>query len=292
MLILVTGAAGFIGKRLCGLLQERAHKVRALVRDAGKLPAGTEPALGDLRDPESLLKAVTGTQAVVHLAALKSDESDIYQVNVDGSRALVEACRSAGVTRLVNVSTQATRIGRRGDYGESKARADELIMTAGLRATTLIPSLVYGPDDPGVFGKLAGVVRSMPVVPVFGDGTTFYRPIHVDDFCSITESCLRLDATVGKTYDVGGPAQVSFDGMVDGMAAHWGLKRLKLHVPGWAALALAHGLRPFFYRPPLSVSNMLGALYSAEGGDYEAIVKATGIEPRSFAAGIKELLHG
>jgi len=107
---LVTGASGFIGWHVARLLSERGHKVRALVRPSSKLrELEVEPVTGDLRDPESLERAVAGCGLVFHVAAdyrlWVRDPNELYRSNVDGTRNLLEAARKHGVERLVYTST-------------------------------------------------------------------------------------------------------------------------------------------------------------------------------------------
>jgi dihydroflavonol-4-reductase len=107
---LVTGASGFIGWHVARLLSERGHRVRALVRPSSKLrELEVEPVTGDLRDPESLERAVAGCGLVFHVAAdyrlWARDPNELYRSNVDGTRNLLEAARKHGVERLVYTST-------------------------------------------------------------------------------------------------------------------------------------------------------------------------------------------
>ena len=243
-----------------------------------------------MTSPASLKAAVAGAAAVVHLAARKSDERDIVAVNVGGARNLVDACRAAGVRRVINVGSEAARLARRGDYGDTKAQSDEILNSSGLEVTTLLPSVVYGPRDPGVFGKLARVTASAPFVPVIGDGRARYRPVHVDDVCAVIAGCLRDGKTAGKTYCVGGPDTITLAGLIDLIGERQGKKPLKVHIPGWAALLIARVLALVVDSPPLSRSNVLGALQSAPDADYAAIFAELGIKPRPLAAGLTGVL--
>jgi nucleoside-diphosphate-sugar epimerase len=291
--ILVTGATGFIGRHLAPLLADQ-YSVRCLVRDVARakalLPSGAELVLGDMTDEASLFAAAKGVEAVVHLAALKSDERSIADVNVGGARRLVAACKASGVSRVINVGSQAARMARRGDYGDTKAQSDEVLNTSGLEVTTLLPSVVYGPKDPGVFGKLARVTSSAPIVPVIGDGKARYQPVHVDDVCAVIEGCLRESKTSGKTYSVGGAEAITLEGLIDLIGAKQGKKPLKVHIPGWAALLIARVLALVFDSPPLSRSNVLGAIQSVPDADYTGIFDELGLTPRPLAAGLKDSL--
>jgi dihydroflavonol-4-reductase len=108
---LVTGATGFIGWHVARKLLERGDRVRVFVRDASRLREleGVEVSVGDLRDGESLGRAVAGCGVVYHLAAdyrlWAPDASELYGSNVDGTRNVLAAAESAGVERLVYTST-------------------------------------------------------------------------------------------------------------------------------------------------------------------------------------------
>lgn len=291
--VLITGATGFIGRRLSTLLSER-YAVRGLVRDPARaktlLPAAVELVVGDMTDATSLEAALSGMDAVVHLAALKSDEPGIGAVNVGGARNLASACKAAGVRRVINVGSQAALLARRGAYGDTKAQSDEILNSSGLEVTTLLPSVVYGPNDAGVFGKLARVIVSSPFVPVIGDGQTRYRPVYVDDVCRVIEGCLAAPGTVGKSYPVGGPDTVTLENLINLIAAASGRRPLKIHLPYPAAMFLARALAFVFASPPLSVSNVLGAVQSAPEADYGTVFEVLNLTPRSLAEGLKKTL--
>jgi dihydroflavonol-4-reductase len=107
---LVTGASGFIGWHVARLLSARGHKLRALVRPTSKLrDLDAEPVTGDLRDPASLTRAVSGCGLVFHVAAdyrlWARDPGDLYRSNVDGTKNLLAAARTAGVERVIYTST-------------------------------------------------------------------------------------------------------------------------------------------------------------------------------------------
>lgn len=115
MNVLVTGGSGFVGSHVVRLLAERGDHVRVLVRATSSpdnlagLPV--ECVQGDLRDPDSLLRAVRGCQQVFHCAAdyrlWTPDPADLYRANVDGTDALLKACRATGVERTVVTSSVA-----------------------------------------------------------------------------------------------------------------------------------------------------------------------------------------
>src|SRR5579871_3743861 len=107
---LVTGASGFIGWHVARKLLLRGERVRALLRPGSRIrELDVEIALGDLRDPGSLDRAVAGCRVVYHVAAdyrlWAKDEEELYHSNVEGTRNLLKAAREAGVDRVVYTST-------------------------------------------------------------------------------------------------------------------------------------------------------------------------------------------
>jgi dihydroflavonol-4-reductase len=107
---LVTGASGFLGWHVARLLIERGHTVRALVRPSSRIrELDAQPVSGDLRDQDSLARAVAGCGLLFHVAAdyrlWARDQSELYRSNVDGTRNILQAARHAGVDRVVYTST-------------------------------------------------------------------------------------------------------------------------------------------------------------------------------------------
>lgn len=176
MLALVTGATGFVGANVAEALSLAGWQVRALHRRSSSLAAlqglAYEPALGDVTDAESLRSAITGCDAVFHVAGVTADYWDqdiarLHAVNVTGTRNVVEAALAAGVAGFVHTSSQAA-LGFADDdrpvdethqynlppdvypYGYSKHLAELEVQRAvglGLHAVIVNPTVVIGPRD-------------------------------------------------------------------------------------------------------------------------------------------------
>jgi len=160
----VTGATGFVGAHLVEAFRERGWSVRAIVRPGSRkpLPDGVERREAGL-EPTALASAIAGCDAVVHSAAMirARDERELMRVNVEGTRAAVDAANAAGA-RLIFISSQAA-IGagtpaapaREDDsprpvnaYGRSKLAAEDVVRARAATAWTILrPSSVYGPRD-------------------------------------------------------------------------------------------------------------------------------------------------
>jgi dihydroflavonol-4-reductase len=170
MTTLVTGASGFIGSHLTRLLVQHGHQVRALVRPTSRVDAlqglSVEFVRGDLRDRAALDAAIRGAAWVFHVAAdyrlWARDPGEIYDNNVGGTRCLLDACRAAGVERLIYTSSVATLAAPRwasladertvgqldemaGAYKRSKLLAEQLVLEA---ASNAVPAVVVNPTTP------------------------------------------------------------------------------------------------------------------------------------------------
>jgi nucleoside-diphosphate-sugar epimerase len=187
--VLVTGATGFLGGHVAAYLVRRGVATRCLVRRAGTgAPHGAEAVLGDLLDLGSLRAACRGMDVVVHCAALVSDWSPperFHEVNVTGTRALAEACRDAGVRRLVHVSTLDVLGHGNGpvheddpprrtgfDYPDTKGAAEGVVRAVaeacGLELAIVRPGWVYGPGDRHFLPEVADAIRSGTAVLIAG----------------------------------------------------------------------------------------------------------------------------
>ena len=263
--VVVTGASGFIGTALVPRLLAAGHLPRLFVRRPVAPPAApVEVMQGDLTSAASLHAAVEGAEAIIHLGAATStgrlDPALAYRVNVGGASALIEACRAAGCRRIIVLSTQHVYLRRCGTYGRTKRIADALFSGSGLEVTILRPSLVYGPGSRGVFVKLAGLLRRLPVIPVVGRGTWHLRPVYLGDLVELIVQTLARPEVSGRTYDVGGTERITYNDFLAATCAALGRPCRRVHIPLAHGFALAWLLERLLANPPLTVDNVYGSL--------------------------------
>jgi nucleoside-diphosphate-sugar epimerase len=284
MTVLVTGATGFTGGHLAATLARRGHAVRALVRprsrarfDASPLPSlGVTAVEGDLSAPASLAPAVDGVDVVYHIAATyreagQPDEA-YRRVNVDGTLALLEAARQAGVRRVVHCSTggvhghiavpPATEDApfNPGDiYQESKLEAEQAARRCaeqtGLDVVVARPIGIYGPGDTRFLKMFRGLARGR--FPMLGPCDAFYHLTYIDDLVEGFIRCGEVPAARGRTYILAGPRYTTLSELVAMVAREVGRRPPRVHLPVWPffvagaiceLICIPLGIEPPIYR--------------------------------------------
>ena len=232
MRILLTGATGFLGSHVARALVAAGHAVRALARpQASRAILADVPELewltGDILDAPSLRVAAAGCEAVVHAAAMvdfaPSRALRQREVNVEGTRYVLEAARAAGATRFVHTSSVAT-IGRTRDgavadeetrydwpvglgYNESKRDAERIVRRAeGIATVCVNPALVFGPGE--IYKRTLPLFRLvkhglLPLVPPGGTTLCDVRDVADAHVAALTRG------EPGARYILGGP-QLTF----------------------------------------------------------------------------------
>jgi nucleoside-diphosphate-sugar epimerase len=191
----VTGGTGFVGSRLLDEAVADGHEVRALTRRPTEARANVHWVRGALDDPGALAELVTGADAVIHVAGVLTGRTaaDFDKANVDGTRAMLDAAKAAGVGRFVHVSSVAAREPQLSFYGASKARSEELVAASGLPFAIVRPPAVYGPGDRETLDLFRMAKLGVVLLPPTGRLSL----IHVDDL-------VRLLLALGEASAPGG----------------------------------------------------------------------------------------
>ncbi len=221
----LTGASGFIGRRIATTLGLDGYRVRALIRRPNaELAAHAQTVRGDLADEAALAALVDGVSAVIHCAGAVRARSaaEFHQINAQPAGTLGRLCAARGV-RLVLVSSLAARAPELSAYAASKREAEKALGTVdGLDWCAIRPPLVYGPGDRATLPLFRAMRRGWLPVPAGGGGR--FSAIHADDLAA---AIVRLAS---------GSAQGIFD-IADGKATGYGWRDM-------AAVAAAHLKRP------------------------------------------------
>jgi len=216
--IFVTGAGGFIGQGLVRKLASSPDCTLKLLarrsRDgAGSRKGNIQEIVGDLLTPDTYRAALHGCDTVVHLAAAtgRATPKDYERVNVEGTRALLDACKAAGVRRFLHVSTIAAGYADQSyyPYAKTKAESEQLVRQSGLEYVIVRPTLVLGEKSP-IWNTLLKISK-LPVVPLFeGARPVSVQPIHVDDVVRGLALLLESGRFNGEVLELGGPQPLSF----------------------------------------------------------------------------------
>jgi 2-alkyl-3-oxoalkanoate reductase len=280
--ILVTGGNGFVGRHLVQALQSRGHTVRVLAladEDTRELEhSGVAVYRGDIRRPQTLGAPMAGAEAVLHLAAMMDvwrPMRDYHAVNVVGTGNVCRAALSAGVQRVVHMSSSSVYgmgLGRPADetfplspfpdpYPITKAVADvaiqRMIVEDHLPAVILRPDQIFGAGDHLHFGRMADGLRSGRSI-IVGRGDNALPLVHVADVVQALLLALEHDAAVGNAYNVSGEQPLTQQEVLATIAEAIGAKPPRLRVPfralyaaGYLAERLA-ALTSSAVRPPIT----------------------------------------
>ena len=213
--VTVFGGSGFIGRSIVRALAPQGYLIRVACRRIELAePLKTAGDVGqitlmrtNLRMPDSVAIAVKGSDAVINAAGIpfQRGRQRYRAVHVEGARAIAEAARAAGVSRLVHMSgIGAESRSSKNRYIQSKVEAEDAIIAAFESATILRPSVVFGPDDV-MFNRLARIATQAPFMPVVGNGRAKVQPVFAGDVGAAAAAVLARPDTPKSVFELGGP---------------------------------------------------------------------------------------
>lgn len=282
-LVTVFGGSGFVGRHTVRALAQRGYRVRAATRRpdlAGHLqPMGgvgqIHAVQANLRYPESVARAVEGSDAVVNLVGLlyKSGRQTFDAVHVEGARAVARAAREARVKMMVHVSAIGADANSPGVYGRTKAAGEAAVLSEFTGPVILRPSIIFGPED-AFFNRFAAMARAAPMLPLIGGGRTQFQPVYAGDVAAAIAAACDGNARAATTYELGGPEVLSFRKLLDKTQEWAGRDRAYLRLPFWlaklgalATVPLPNALRPLTVDQVrmLEVDNVVSEAAQKEG---------------------------
>ena len=222
--MLVTGGTGFTGSALVKRLISKGNEVIVLDNQKGIMhddlvELGAKISIGSIADKELVTACVSGCDVVFHLAAafrkVNLPKSVYYDTNVTAMRQLLEICKAEKVRKVVYCSTQGvhgnvdnppgdetTPIEPEDYYQVTKYQGEEVaaeFIKEGMDITTLRPTAIYGPGDPGRFLMLFKRVKS-GMFPFFGNGQALYHPLYIENFVDAFELAAEKPEGKGQVY--------------------------------------------------------------------------------------------
>ena len=318
----VTGGSGFIGGRLIRRLVAEGRRVRALARSDAAAErvagAGAEAVRGDLADPGALRAGAQGCEVAFHAAATVLEwgpREEFVRANVDGTRNVLDACRQAGVRRLVHVGTEAAtmagqplvgidetaplRPDSKADYCATKAMAEQAVRAANgeaLETVVVRPRLVWGAGDSTILPGIVEAVRAGRFRWI-GGGRHLTSTTHVDN---VVEGLLlgAERGQPGEAYFVTDGEPVEFRDFISELVATRGVEIPDKELPRRLAATIAVVSEGVFRAlrlkgtPPLTrTAYWVSALECTI--DISKARRELGYQPvRSIADGMQELAAG
>ena len=275
----ITGATGFIGTHLVKRLSQTKHVLYCLVRKTsdvrGLKERGATLITGDVTDKDSLLEGMRGCDWVINLANIYSfwePNKQVYtEVNVKGTRNVMECALETGVSKVVHISTagiygkpvdcpftEESKVGpvRFSEYFRTKYEGDliawELYEKTGLPLVMVYPAAVLGPGDPKTTGQYIQdlIHRRMPA-RVFED--SIFTFVHVKDVAEAIVRALEKEHNLGQKYLVG-THQLSFGQFNEIISEISGVPLPKISLPDWLVAVnatLLTGLANLIKKPPM-----------------------------------------
>jgi nucleoside-diphosphate-sugar epimerase len=279
MRILVTGGTGFTGKALVRRLLDLGHEVVALDYKEGLKTAelrqwGARVVLGSVTDAAVVHEAMAGVEVVHHLAAafreMNVPDTYYWEVNVQGTRNVLEAALAQGVRKLVYCSTcgvhgnidhppggEDAPIQPADYYQRTKYEAEPLVRDfhqRGLPATILRPAAIYGPGDPERFLMIFRRV-ARGAFPMFGNGKTLYHPLYIDNLVDAFLAAMGDGAGDGEAYLIADDQYLEIEDLVKRVGRALAVNVRIPHYPVWPVVAVGHvvekACRPFGITPPI-----------------------------------------
>lgn len=236
MRVLVTGGTGVVGEAAVTALTARGHSVRLLSRGADEAqrqwPAGVAARTADVAQPQSLTGAAEACEAVLHVAGISQEtppDRTFERVNVEGTRALLEEARRAGVRRFVYVSSLGADRGT-SDYHRSKVAGEALVADYEPEWVIVRPGNVYGPGDE-VISLLLKMTRSLPAIPLVDEGKQPFQPIWHEDLGQALTLAVERPDVAGRILEVAGKETTSMSDVVSRLCRLDGRAPLRVPVP-------------------------------------------------------------
>ena len=215
-MILVTGATGCVGRAVVDRLVSSGHQVKCLwhwnIEHA--TPRRVTITGGDVRNTASLVEAMSEggvCDTVVHLASVRREtaEDSFADINEQGARNVVEACKQSKTPRLITVMPLGGETRSAFPLLRSMGKAEESVKASGINWTVLKSAAVIGEGD-WLTSWIVGMAKGLPfVLPLPHNGRTKLQPIWVGDLAACVERCLSTRSTFRQIVPLGGPQSLT-----------------------------------------------------------------------------------
>lgn len=226
--VLVTGATGFIGRRLVPALVEAGHDVRAMTRRPEAYDGEGTPVGADVSDPDSLRPALEGVDVAIYLVH-SLDDPDFERKDADAARNFSAAAAAAGVSQIVYMGGLGDDDGELSAHLRSRREVEGLLGTDGVPVTVLRAAIVVGHG--GISWELTRqLVKNLPAMVVPKWVGTRTQPIAIDDVVRYLSGVVGKEEALDRVFEIGGPDQLTYREMLQGVALAMNGRKLPIVV--------------------------------------------------------------
>ena len=266
-LVTVFGGSGFVGASAVRQLAKAGWRIRVAVRnpnlayamrlagDVGQI----DIVQANVRNAASLRRALAGASAAVNLVGVlrETGRQGFQAVHAIGARNIAVAARAEGVTRMVQMSALGADAASESSYARSKAHGEAAVREIYPDAVVLRPSIVFGAED-AFFNRFAAMAQISPVLPLIGGGHTRFQPVFVGDVGQALAHAVNLPQAGGQTYELGGPAILTFRQLMELLLVQIDKRRVLAPVPWPVAglLGAAGDLAGALVEPPVTADQV------------------------------------
>jgi uncharacterized protein YbjT (DUF2867 family) len=246
-IVVVFGGTGFLGRRVAQHLLDHGFAVRVAARHLPERAPRLHSVRADIHDRRAIETAIAGAYALVNAVSLyvERGRQTFRSVHVEAAARVASCARQAGIARLVHLSGIGADPGSRSRYIRSRGEGEAAVRAEFATAAIVRPAVMFGPGDK-FLTSLAGLLRRLPVYPMFGDGSTKLQPAHVEDVAEAIARILDPSRDSRPLYELGGPQVLTYRALLQLIAERNGWRRTFLPVPFplWHALASLAELLP------------------------------------------------
>jgi uncharacterized protein YbjT (DUF2867 family) len=211
--VLVTGATGFIGRRLVPALIEDGHTVRAMTRRPDSYDGPGEPVAGDVSDPDSLVAALDGVDVAIYLVH-SLDDPDFERKDAEAARNFSKAAAAAGVRQIVYMGGLGADNDELSAHLRSRREVEGLLGQDGVPVTVLRAAIVVGHG--GISWEITRqLVKNLPAMVVPKWVGTRTQPIALDDVIRYLAGVVDKEEAFGRVFEIGGTEQLTYLEMME-----------------------------------------------------------------------------
>ena len=279
----VFGGTGFVGRRIVRGLRLSGKRVRVASRHRGQAEiGGVEHIAADAHDERSVEAAIVGADSVVDAISLYIEHGGdtFHSVHVEMAARIAATARRAGIRRFVHISGIGANAASRSTYIRSRGEGEVAVETACPGAVIIRPAVMFASD--GAFlATILSLLRSLPVYPVFGDGSTRLQPVYVEDVAAAVVRIVQLSQAPHPVYELAGPRIYSYEELLRTIAHVASFRPVLVRIPFafWHALA---GFAEMLPHPPLTRNQVELMQINTTACEKLPGFRALGILPRAL----------